>query len=692
MAAQIRLRQWSAAEARLLVILGHNANHWHARKLLLLLALLRRCTPTAAAISADLSQSLKTSDQEFRFLQANLWLQQGSLADLESRGTTFWDGADQYLPLALARIAFELERGHLADAQQILDACASTNPCLEVLRLQARIWKQQERQQEALDLLLPCVPRFPQHIDLIADVAALLIEARSREHTIPFLRQALAIHGEHPALLPQVATVKLLQRQPALARRAALMERAWDSIRAHPCNPANLVITTEQLGCGDWMQYLHPAVHQLEGSGLTLRANLCMQLASVEAAAAEAHTKAFVQELRQRPGFAEQAARAPLPRLPLPPGPSEPLTVAWITGDLANHPVARFLLNFFAAADGALQHRHLLVSTQDHQSESLAPHFAHVRQLSTIPHLGTSDPNQIVGRIRELQPHIAIDLSGWTGGNLLSGFMAGLAPCQLTYLGYFASTGVPEIQHWLGDAHLFPTPMQEWHTEQIERLERCFIAWQPAPGLPEANACVTSAPAGGIRFGSFNNNRKLSDPTLALWGAILKAIPGSSLVLKANAADDPGTQELLRRRMLRQGLDPTQVLWLPLAASSADHLQQYAEVDVALDCFPNGGCTTTCEALWMGVPVITLTGRSYVSRMSTAVLHGAGLPEWCVSSPQAYLNLAIAQASQLTWLRQRRDHWRQQVLTHPLGDAAGLMASLEACFSRLYARTCAANA
>jgi len=223
-------------------------------------------------------------------------------------------------------------------------------------------------------------------------------------------------------------------------------------------------------------------------------------------------------------------------------------------------------------------------------------------------------------------------------------------------------------------------------------LERCFIAWQPAPGLPEAEATISTAPAGGIRFGSFNHNRKLSDPTLALWGSILEAIPGSSLVLKANAREDLGTQELLRRRMLRQGLDPQRVIWLPLAPTAAEHLRQYAQVDVALDCFPNGGCTTSCEALWMGVPVITLTGRSYVSRMSTAVLHGAGLGEWCAESPQAYLDLAVAQADRLSWLRQNRQHWRRQLQSHPLGDAAALMTTLEACFSRLYDRASAASA
>ena len=135
--------------------------------------------------------------------------------------------------------------------------------------------------------------------------------------------------------------------------------------------------------------------------------------------------------------------------------------------------------------------------------------------------------------------------------------------------------------------------------------------------------------------------------------------------------------------MLRQGLNPEQVLWLPLADSHENHLCQYAEVDVALDCFPNGGCTTTCEALWMGVPVITLTGQSYVSRMSTAVLHGAGLPQWCASTEAAYVSLALEQADQLHWLRANRDHWRRQVQQSPLGDAAGLMKALSQTFRHL---------
>jgi Predicted O-linked N-acetylglucosamine transferase, SPINDLY family len=134
--------------------------------------------------------------------------------------------------------------------------------------------------------------------------------------------------------------------------------------------------------------------------------------------------------------------------------------------------------------------------------------------------------------------------------------------------------------------------------------------------------------------------------------------------------------------MRRAGLDPDRVIWLPLAPTHREHLQQYAQVDVALDSFPNGGCTTTCEALWMGVPVITLTGTHYLSRMSTAVLQGAGLPQWCATSPEHYLALARQQGERLAELRARRDHWRDQVMHHPVGDSADLIHHLEqACLA-----------
>ena len=196
-----------------------------------------------------------------------------------------------------------------------------------------------------------------------------------------------------------------------------------------------------------------------------------------------------------------------------------------------------------------------------------------------------------------------------------------------------------------------------------------FLAWTPQSPLPEADVSVSPAPSGPIRFGSFNHNRKLSDATLRLWGQLLAAVPGSRLVLKASAQTDSDTQRLLRRRMLRQGLDPERVQWLALTKGPVEHMQQYSQIDIALDPIPNGGCTTTCEALWMGVPTITMAGSHYVSRMSTAVLAGANMSEWIATDRVQYINLACEYASRVSELRAKRDHWRRQLQTSPLGDA-----------------------
>ena len=186
----------------------------------------------------------------------------------------------------------------------------------------------------------------------------------------------------------------------------------------------------------------------------------------------------------------------------------------------------------------------------------------------------------------------------------MQGFHKRLSQIQVSYLGYFASTGIPNVDYWLGDHELFPNPMLEWHTEKIWRLPRCFIAWNPPDQLPESQVEVvdsTHQSSSGIHFGSFNHHRKLSDSTLYQWGKILSHIPDSRLVLKSGHKEDNSTSALLRQRMFRAGLDPSRVVWLPRTSGVIEHLQQYSYIDVALDCFPNGGCTTTCEALWMGV-------------------------------------------------------------------------------------------
>ena len=288
-----------------------------------------------------------------------------------------------------------------------------------------------------------------------------------------------------------------------------------------------------------------------------------------------------------------------------------------------------------------MRHSHEIVSTRRTGSTSLIESFRHECNIDVVQLSGDFDESR-VSAIRSRDYDVTIDLSGWTGGNFVAGFLARLAPTQINYLGYFASTGLPTMDYWIGDHSLFPSPMNEWSTEQIVRLSRPFIAWKPVDPLPEASVSVTEPPSGPVRFGSFNHNRKLSDKTLMLWAKVLENIPDSRLVLKASHAADSDTQRLLRRRMLRQGLDPDRVDWLEITKGPTEHLLQYGRIDIALDPVPNGGCTTTCEALWMGVPTVTHAGANYVSRMSTAVLSGADLQDWIAHDHEEYVRLARA--------------------------------------------------
>jgi protein O-GlcNAc transferase len=681
----LRLQDFRQAEARLLSLLQAQPNHISALELLVFLRLrmaqLNECITLLGKLDSLSSAQTRPA---LHFLQAQYDLQTSSIPRLAGYPATFWDER-QFWPLSLARSALLIQLNQLDHASDCLSAIPSFwQDCLEVIRLRCRILERKERYQEAFDLLMPAVLRFPQHLPAQVHLVDLSIKARSREYTLPCLRQALAAHGVAPEILRLVVHIHLLRDRVADARCFALRERVWNSVQRAPSILAtSLYNCYDRLGYCEWLSCQPFSGSNADLFSLEMRANRIMQEASQESDITPRTIASVLGEYRQQLDLL--SANADLSFVPGNRSPKQ-LTVAWITADLAYHPVSRFLLGFFSSVAGQeLRHRHCLVDTCDHLGESSRGYFEDLSGLE-VANLSCRQLPEQLSQIRSLQADVVVDLSGWTGGHFMRGFLARLAPLQITYLGYFASTGLPTMDVWLGDHHLFPTPMMEWHTEAIHRLNRCFIAWQPPEPLPEAGVDVAEAgSAGGIRFGSFNHNRKLSDATLRLWGELLASLPGSSLVLKASHRDDADTQALLCRRMRRQGLDPARVVWLPRADGAVEHLRQYGLVDVALDCFPNGGCTTTCEALWMGTPVITLTGRSYVSRMSTAVLHGAGMGEWCAPSPQHYLELARNQADRLSWLRQHRPHWRNQLQTHPLGDAAGLMHQLELTFSALAA-------
>ena len=622
---------------------------------------------------------------EVRVLTLLGWLWKDQLHSIAVAPSEIWFGLESSYLLQLCKAWFFLKAGNLSEADSLLRRLPEFL-CPEKVMLQASLLAKKGDQNSAIELMLLNLHRCPTHIRYYRQILNHMIEGKDAKNVMPCAHQALSAFGEHAEILYHCTTLNLYKRQPGLARRSSLLAQVSASIRPTSINLSNQLAAYEMNGQTDWLGFLNPSLSEDSFLGNPqLQANLVMQLASIQSDKYSLHLKKLVHSIESAPGFSG-FRKSQKDFLNNSPTKGKKLNIAWMTGDCNYHPVARFIYGWFASfRKQDCQHDHTLVNLEDHKRESYCDLFRstssiNVHDVSSLPSGGEA----LLREIRWKEYDVVVDLSGWTGGNFIAGLNARLAPVQINYLGYFASSGLSSVDYWLGDSHLFPTGHTEWASESLWRLPRPFLAWSPKKPLPEASIEIVDGPSGPIRFGSFNHNRKLTDATLMLWAELLEAVPNSRLVLKASSATDSDTQRLLRRRMLRQGLDPDRIDWLALTKGPVEHMQQYANIDIALDPIPNGGCTTTCEALWMGVPTITLAGSHYVSRMSTSVLAGANMQEWIAKDRLEYIKLAREHGARVVELRANRDRWRRQLQASQLGDASDLLRHLESAFSQMY--------
>ena len=592
------------------------------------------------------------------------------------------DTKDPWMILwATASLKHSLRLGLIASAEALFNFVNSIE-CIESKIAQAHYARSLGQLDHAYKLLLPVVQRAPHFLEPVNLILEIAMQGEMGDKVLPILTPALERHANHPSLLGFLTTTNLLRRMPGLARRSALKQRCWASIQPIKTHIDNQLTTYELNGLTHWLEYIHPrfrctASTNLEVPPSNLHANMALQLASIGSDKCKEHLCNYVSLIR-RSHQQQKIEERLIPLVSNVPRRGK-LKILWMTSDFGPHPVGRFLLSFFEASRGCLQHDHVIISHADRK------HSSYARYINDMPGLKFLDFSRYFGSnrvnsIRNQRADVAIDLNGWTAGQIISELMTRFAPIQVNYLGYPATSGLSEMDYWLGDKNLFPDPINEWHAESIWRMQRCFLSWQPSTNLPEAHVVVTPPPYGPICFGTFNHSRKFSDSTLRLWARIFTDLPEARLVLKAHSLLDTSTQTLLLRRMHRAGLPIDRIDWIPLTSTTKEHLQQYERMDIALDCLPYSGTTTTCEALWMGVPVITMRGDRYVSLQSTAVLMGAGLDEWIVQDEDSYVALAVRMASQLKYLRKNRFYWRESIKNSPLGDAADLMRSLEDAF------------
>lgn len=240
---------------------------------------------------------------------------------------------------------------------------------------------------------------------------------------------------------------------------------------------------------------------------------------------------------------------------------------------------------------------------------------------------------------------ILIDLAGHTSGNRLGIFVLKPCPVQMSYLGYPNTTGLSTIDYRITDIVADPESSAQGYTEKLLRMTRCFLCYTPKPGIPEPRPIETTTKR-PINFGSFNNLAKLTPDVVALWSKILTDTPDSTLTLKAGPLSDSSVANRLQAMFQQHGIEPDRLKligWLP----DAEHFLAYNQIDIALDTHPYNGTTTTCEALWMGRPVVTLCGDVHASRVGASLLTAAGLTRLITRSPEEYAHTAIRLAMEL---------------------------------------------
>lgn len=359
------------------------------------------------------------------------------------------------------------------------------------------------------------------------------------------------------------------------------------------------------------------------------------------------------------------------------------LRVGLVSGDLWTHPVGIFLEGVLSqlSAETIELVAYSMNQRDDKLTERIKKCF-----VAWTPIVDMSD-EQAASVIHADRVDVLIDLAGHSGRNRLPLFAWKPAPLQVSWLGYLASTGVPGMDYVLADRVAAPEVVHQQFTEKVWCLPETFNCFTPPPANHEfAVAPLPALRNAHVTFCSFQRINKLGDRTLALWGRILQALPRARLRLRNSEMDYPLARDDLLIRLAKHGIAAERVTLAGRVPNRDDFLVTYSDIDIVLDTVTYPGTTSTCEALWMGVPTLTLAGTTMLQRVGASLLTCAGLPDWVAGSADEYVALAVRHGSDIEGLQQLRARLRQQVAETPLFAAARFAPQLEAALVAMWER------
>jgi predicted O-linked N-acetylglucosamine transferase (SPINDLY family) len=359
--------------------------------------------------------------------------------------------------------------------------------------------------------------------------------------------------------------------------------------------------------------------------------------------------------------------------------PGEPLRVGYVSGDFVRHSVSFFVSALLEHHDTS---RFEVVCYHNNPRSDLVTERlkSHGHRWVECAHLSDAD---LARRITADGIDILVDLAGPTAQSRILMFAQAPAPVQIAYLGYPTTTGVPGIDYRITDATIDPGDMPVLASEAPLVLPRTMFCFRPddAPALAPPPVLRN----GFITFGSFNNAAKLSDHTLDIWAAAMNAVPGSRLRLKSATMAQASLRADIERAMAARGITADRLTLQARDADDQSHLALYNEVDIGLDTFPYNGATTTCEALWMGVPVVSLRGRTHTSRMGASLLGAIGQPDWVADSDAGFAQAAARLATDTEGLARWRAQSRMRLQASELLDRPGFTGAFESLLEQAWA-------
>ncbi len=549
--------------------------------------------------------------------------------------------------------------GRYAECQRLCLLLLDRDPARgEVWARVAHIAEREGRWEDALVFFAQAALRLPNPAEIEANMGVIRQRAGDLARAHAHYARAYELGLRHPTLLSNLATMLLhrgeIERPVAMFREAL----ALDERSAHARISLGYALCLQGRSTEGMSRFREALA--IDPDLVEAHDNLLFGAQCCDGVAPDTS----IEDAR-RYGALMRRLHPPRPRRVRHPDPDRPLRVGFVSADLRQHAVAYFLEPLVTARDrSAFQYTaYAQVAVPDATTARLREQFDGWRSI-----VGVSD-DDVLAQIERDEIDVLVDLAGHTAYNRLRLFARRAAPVQVAYLGYPGTTGLDTIDFRITDAVADPPGLTDrLFTEALVRMPGGFLCYRPpehAPAAREKPPCALGRP---FTFGSFNNWAKTSPTTLALWRRVLQAAPGARLLLKSVVLRDQASVRAVKRSVVEAGLPADRVHLDPPCPAERDHLAAYLEIDVALDTFPYGGTTTTCEALWMGVPVVTLTGDVHAARVGASLLPQVGLSELVAATATDYIAIAAALASDPARLQELRRALRDRVARSPLTD------------------------